>query len=178
MGSALCPCGPLALVHLTTPNLASPPAFAQATPFMGTPSPAQGVDSGAWRVRKNLANPRVSAPVSEGGPPGSAGVKVWEDPAASTPASPWRGSEGQERGVALRPVGSQRACALIQNILCLHPQLTGRLRGASPPSKATWTSGLPAPEPYSGLPAGVLGSSRHGGPPPTAGGQSWLPGGG
>lgn len=77
-----------------------------------------------------MANSKASAPVSGGGPQGSAGVKFWEALGAGTPASPFIGCDEQERGAALRPLRSQEACDFIQTLPCLHPRLTRRLRGA------------------------------------------------
>lgn len=43
---------------------------------------------GVWSVREKMANPRASAPVSEGRPWGFAGFELWEAPALAPQPRP------------------------------------------------------------------------------------------
>lgn len=88
---------------------------------------------GVWNVREKMANPRASAPVSEGGPRGSAGVKVWDTPGAGSPALNWMGCDGQERREALRPLRSQETCIYPQLTVCM-PPADGETQMGRPPA--------------------------------------------
>lgn len=70
-----------------------------------------------------------------------------------------------ERGDALRPLGSPEACEFIQTFPCLHTQLTRRLRGEGPLPKLTQLQACLPQSPAQGCLLGSWGTTGVGGLP-------------
>lgn len=165
-----CPSGELSICRPPT-SPALPHTFAQARPFRGTLSSAQGGSLRGLEGLEKASKPRVSLQSLRVGPGALLGDQQRFGALVPAPQPPLGSAVTDKRGETLGGPWKPGACACIRTDLSsLHSLLTGGLRGAQSgrfPPRATQTPGLPV---------GVLGSSGRGGGSPCSRRRSWLPG--